>query len=305
MESSVTTPQTDRETASRFIARRAATVEAALDRFVPPESTPPATLHRAMRYSLLGGGKRLRPILVLAAGEACGAAEEHLLPIACAVEMIHTYSLVHDDLPAMDNDDLRRGRPTSHRVFGEAMAILAGDALLTQAFLTLAQAPIPDSARVAVISTLATAIGAGGGMIGGQVDDLEGSGKPVSLPQVERIHQAKTGALIRASAVAGGLAAGASGAELQSLEAYGSQIGVAFQIVDDLLDLSASSEQLGKTPGKDAAAHKATFPAALGVAESERRAQALLEEAVRALGPFGPRAAPLEQIARFVVQRQA
>jgi geranylgeranyl diphosphate synthase type II len=293
------------ETAQAYLTRQAAAVDAALDRLVPADTTPPETLHRAMRYSLLGGGKRLRPALVIASGEACGASAAALLPVACAIEMIHTYSLVHDDLPSMDNDDLRRGRPTCHRVFGEAMAILAGDALLTQAFITLAGASVPDDARVALVSEIGAAAGAGEGMIGGQVDDLQSEGLAVSAGHVERIHRAKTGALIRASAVAGGIAAGAAPAVLSALRSYGDGIGLAFQVVDDILDLTATAEELGKTPGKDLAERKATFPAVIGVDASARKAAALLEEAVSALIPLGARALRLEQLARFVVERKA
>jgi geranylgeranyl diphosphate synthase type II len=286
-----------------YLERRAAEVNAFLARCVPDEATPPTTLHKAMRYSLLGGGKRLRPVLALAAGEACGANVELLLPVACALEMVHTYSLVHDDLPAMDNDDLRRGRPTNHKVFGEATAILVGDALLTHAFLVLAEANLPAAARVALVRELASAAGAAKGMVGGQAEDLENEGKPASLEIVERIHRAKTGAMIRASVVSGGLAAGASPEVLSALHAYGDRIGLAFQIVDDLLDLTATSEELGKTAGKDLTAQKATFPAVLGVDESARRARELLDQAFAALAPLGERAKRLEQIARFIVER--
>jgi geranylgeranyl diphosphate synthase type II len=293
------------ETIELYLARRAAEVNEHLSSFVPEESTPPATLHKAMRYSLLGGGKRLRPVLVLTAGEACGRAASQLLPVACAIEMIHTYSLIHDDLPCMDDDDLRRGRPTSHKVFGEAMAVLAGDALLTHAFLTLSEAPVPSSARAALVRVIASAAGPARGMVGGQVEDLEGEGRSLSLAQVESIHRAKTAALIRASVVAGGIAAEAPAHVLRALGDFGERIGLAFQIVDDLLDLTQTSEQLGKTAGKDVAAHKSTFPALLGVEESRRRATLLLTEAIASLEPLGDGARRLREIARLLVERQS
>ncbi len=284
---------------------RAGEINAALPGFVPEESTPPATLHKAMRYSLLGGGKRLRPVLVLTSGEACGASPAPLMSVACAIEMIHTYSLIHDDLPCMDDDDLRRGRPTCHKVFGDAMAVLAGDALLTHAFLTLADAPLHAAARASLVREIAAAAGAGRGMVGGQVEDLEGEGRSLTLAEVEGIHRAKTGALIRASVVAGGITAGASSETLSALGLFGERIGLAFQIVDDLLDLTQTSEQLGKTAGKDLAAHKSTFPALLGVDASRLRATQLLEEANEALSPLGAKARRLHEIARLLVERRS
>ncbi|HEY3355287.1 MAG TPA: farnesyl diphosphate synthase [Polyangia bacterium] len=289
-----------------WLARRAAEVNDHLGRLVPADDAPPATIHRAMRYSLLAGGKRLRPALVLATGEALGAGAPALLPVACAIEMIHTYSLIHDDLPAMDDDDLRRGRPTSHRVFGEAIAILAGDALLTRAFEVLATADAPAPARrLRLIAELAAAAGTVGGLVGGQVLDMESEGQPPTAAAVAAIHRAKTGALLTAAVVAGGLVADATDAQLAQLRCYGERLGLAFQIADDVLDVTATAAQLGKTPGKDVAAGKATYPAVHGLAASRAHALALVEEAVAAARELGPGADRLAALARFVVTRAA
>jgi geranylgeranyl diphosphate synthase type II len=260
-----------------------------------------------MRYSLMGGGKRLRPLLVLATGESLGASTDDLMPAACAVEMIHTYSLIHDDLPSMDNDDLRRGRPTCHKVFGEAAAILAGDALLTQAFRVLASdAPYRDPARqLAVIRELATAAGTVEALIGGQMRDIESEGALVDHSTLDYIHRSKTGALIRASVVIGAIIAGATGEQLEKLGGYGERIGLAFQIADDILDVSSTSEQLGKTAGKDEAAAKATYPSVHGVSASEARARQLVDEAVELVSSLGIDSSVLEGIARFVIARNA
>ena len=240
-----------------------------LDALVPPESELPETIHRAMRYSLFAGGKRIRPVLCLAAAEAVGGCSwEVAIQPACALEMIHTYSLIHDDLPALDNDDLRRGRPTNHKVFGEAMAILAGDSLLTLAFQVLARAPLNDGGRVRLVDELATASGTVRGMIGGQVHDIEGEKQQPTAELLERIHRAKTGALLRASVRFGAIAAGASAEQYEALSDYGEHVGLAFQIVDDLLDVEMPSEALGKTAGKDADQHKITFPAVHGLEPS-------------------------------------
>jgi geranylgeranyl diphosphate synthase type II len=290
------------EPLEQYLTRRAAEVNAALQTSVPAETTAPTSLHRAMRYSLLAGGKRLRPVLVLAAGEAFGARADALLPIACAMEMIHTYSLIHDDLPAMDNDDLRRGRPTSHKVFGEAMAILAGDALLTHAFLTLAR-HVPASSAGQVIAAVAEAAGAGRGMVAGQASDIEHEGQPVTPAALEAIHLGKTAALLRASVLAGGIVGGASERDVEHLATYGDRIGLAFQIADDILDVTASAEALGKTPGKDLAVGKATYPALYGLAESKARAHALVAEAIAALRRVAADTLRLEQVAHFIVAR--
>jgi geranylgeranyl diphosphate synthase type II len=296
---------TSTESITSYLTRRAAEVNAWLDCLVPSEDVEPRQLHKAMRYSLLGGGKRLRPALVLTAGEALGAETDDLMPSACAIEMIHTYSLIHDDLPAMDNDDLRRGRPTCHKAFGEAVAILAGDALLTQAFRVLASdAPRRDAARqVRVIREIATAAGSVDGMIGGQMADIENEGKQVDAATVEYIHRSKTGALIAAPVVVGGIIAGATDDQIDKLRNYGERIGLAFQIADDILDVTSTSEQLGKTAGKDQTAHKATYPAVHGVPASRRRARELVEEAVEIVSNLGVSTGMLEAIARFIVAR--
>jgi geranylgeranyl diphosphate synthase type II len=296
---------TPTESITSYLTRRAAEVNAWLDCLVPSEDVEPRQLHKAMRYSLLAGGKRLRPALVLTAGEALGAETDDLMPSACAIEMIHTYSLIHDDLPAMDNDDLRRGRPTCHKAFGEAVAILAGDALLTQAFRVLASdAPRRDAARqVRVIREIATAAGSVDGMIGGQMADIENEGKQVDAATVEYIHRSKTGALIAAPVVVGGIIAGATDDQIDKLRNYGERIGLAFQIADDILDVTSTSEQLGKTAGKDQTAHKATYPAVHGVPASQRRARELVEEAVEIVSNLGVSPGMLEAIARFIVAR--
>ena len=295
------------ESIKNYLSRRAEEVNLWLECLVPSEAVPPVELHRAMRYSLLAGGKRLRPILVLAAGEAFGAETEDLMPAACAIEMIHTYSLIHDDLPAMDNDDLRRGRPTCHKAFGEAVAILAGDALLTQAFRVLAMdAPRRNpEPQVRVIRELATAAGTVDGMIGGQMADIENEGKQVDRPTLEYIHRSKTGALITAPVVVGGIIAGATEKQIEHLRAYGERIGLAFQIADDILDITSTSEQLGKTPGKDQAAHKATYPAVHGMAASETRASELVNEAMAIASRLGIDSRILEELARFIVARKS
>ena len=295
------------ETITHYLARRAAEVNEWLDRLVPSETTAPEQLHRAMRYSLLAGGKRLRPALVLAAGEAFGADTDDLMPAACAIEMIHTYSLIHDDLPAMDNDDLRRGRPTCHKAFGEAVAILAGDALLTQAFRVLAaDAPKRDAERqVRVIREVATAAGTVEALIGGQMADIESEGENVDGSTLEYIHRSKTGAMIAASVVVGGIVAGANGDQIEKLRAYGQCIGLAFQIADDILDVTSTSEQLGKTPGKDQAANKATYPAIHGIAASQARARELVAEAVEIVSSLGLKTQVLEEIARFIIARSS
>jgi geranylgeranyl diphosphate synthase type II len=296
-----------RETITNYLARRADEVNSWLECLVPSEMIPPEQLHKAMRYSLLAGGKRLRPVLVLASGEAFGADTEELMPAACAIEMIHTYSLIHDDLPAMDNDDLRRGRPTCHKAFGEAVAILAGDALLTQAFRVLASDSVERNAerQIRVIREVATAAGTVDALIGGQMADIENEGKQVAPSMLEYIHRSKTGAMIRASVVVGGIIAGASDEQIDKLRAYGERIGLAFQIADDILDVTSTSEQLGKTPGKDQAAHKATYPALYGVAASEARASELVSEAVNIISSLGLQTQVLKELARFIIARKS
>ena len=295
------------ETINHYLARRAAEVNEWLDRLVPSEKTAPEQLHRAMRYSLLAGGKRLRPALVLSAGEAFGADTDDLMPAACAIEMIHTYSLIHDDLPAMDNDDLRRGRPTCHKAFGEAVAILAGDALLTQAFRVMAaDAPGRDAERqVRVIREVANAAGTVDALIGGQMADIESEGKKVDASTLEYIHRSKTGAVITASVVVGGTIAGAGAEQVEKLREYGECIGLAFQIADDILDVTSTSEQLGKTPGKDQAANKATYPAIHGIAASQARSRELIDRAVSIASNLDLKTEVLEDLARFIIARSS
>ncbi len=280
-------------------------VDSELDRLVPSEHTPPATIHRAMRYSLFAGGKRIRPILCMEAAHAvcgsfCGA-----LPAACSLELVHTYSLIHDDLPALDNDDYRRGKLTNHKVFGEAIAILAGDALLTQAFQVLAQLDIPPGRKARLVAELAGAAGTVGGMIGGQVADLEGTGQPPDARLLETIHHAKTGALLRASLRLGAITAGATDAEYEALSCFGEHIGLAFQIIDDILDVEESSAALGKTSGKDAQQHKITFPAVHGLERSRQMAEAECTHAHLVLESFGEQATGLHQLADLIVHRKS
>ena len=269
---------------------------------MPPGESAPKTIHEAMRYSLFAGGKRLRPALVLAACEAVGGSREDAAPAACALEMIHTYSLIHDDLPAMDNDDLRRGRPTNHKVYGDAMAILAGDGLLTYAFEVLTHTRRTE-AVAGIVRTIARASGTVG-MVGGQVLDIEGEGKPATLQSVQAIHAWKTGALITASCEAGALSGGATQTEYEHLSTFGRKIGLAFQIVDDILDCTASPEALGKTPGKDAKVGKATYPAVMGLEKARIEADNLASQAFEALNVLGERKKTLEALGRFVLERQ-
>jgi geranylgeranyl diphosphate synthase type II len=284
-------------------------VDAALDRALPPETAWPPTIHRAVRYSLFAGGKRIRPALVIASGEAVGGARADLMPLACAVEMVHTYSLVHDDLPAMDDDDLRRGKPTSHKVFGEATAILAGDALLTRAFHLMAE--VPDGCdetrlrrRVRATVILGEASGTTG-LIGGQVTDLESEGRAIDAAALERLHRAKTGALLSACVRGGAVLGGADDADLDRLTRYASATGLAFQVVDDVLDATEDAEHLGKTAGKDEAAKKATYVSVHGLDAARRLAAALRQEALDAVAPLGPRGELLAALARLVVDRHS
>ncbi len=288
-----------------YLARQQRLVDSELDRLVPPETEPPETIHRAMRYSLFAGGKRIRPILCMEAANAVSDAPDGVAACACSLELIHTYSLIHDDLPALDNDDYRRGKLTNHKVFGDAMAILAGDALLTLAFEVLAKLPVSGDRRARLIAELATASGTVGGMIGGQVADLEGEGKPPEAPLLETIHRAKTGALLRASLRLGAIYAGADEARYEALSCYGEHVGLAFQIVDDILDVEESSEALGKTAGKDAQQQKITFPAVYGLETSRRMAEEECAQAHQVLEAFGERAARLHELADLIVQRKS
>lgn len=293
-------------TLEEYLAHRSERTRVWLDRLVPGEDEPPEQIHRAMRYSLFAGGKRLRPALCVAAAELFGATEAAVMPVACAIEMIHTYSLVHDDLPAMDDDDMRRGRLTSHKVFGEAVAILAGDALLTFAFRVLAEegGGADPARRMRVVAEIARAAGTPGGMVAGQVLDIESEGKSISGEALDRLHAAKTGALLTASVVAGAVTGGADDDSVERLRRYGGALGLAFQIADDVLDVVATPDELGKTPGKDEKALKATYPSLYGVEGSRERARRLVDEALACLEPFGDAAEPLRQMACFVVERR-
>jgi geranylgeranyl diphosphate synthase type II len=288
------------------LSRQQARIEEALERLSPPETEYPPSIHKAMRYSLFAGGKRIRPILCLEAAAAVSDSTPGIETPACALEMIHTYSLIHDDLPALDNDDYRRGKLTCHRVFGDAIAILAGDALLTRAFRVVSEMDgVPADRLLAVARELARAAGTVDGMIGGQVADLEAEGKPVEEAQLHYIHRAKTAALIRGAVRVGAIFAGGLAGPIEALACFGAQIGLAFQIVDDVLDVVESSEGLGKTAGKDARQQKATFPALYGVERSREMARHLEQQAIDALAPFGERAARLRDLARLIVERNA
>jgi geranylgeranyl diphosphate synthase type II len=279
--------------------------DSALDRLIPLETEHPVSIHKAMRHSVFAGGKRLRPVLCMEAGRmVAGSLPKKIEELGAALEMLHTYSLIHDDLPALDNDDLRRGRPTCHKAFGEALAILAGDALQTRAYEVLAKLDCPAEARVRIIEEIAHGTGTIDGMIGGQVVDLEAEHTRPTAEMLEYIHRAKTAALITASLVSGGVYAGAKDNEVRKLRAFGQSIGLAFQIVDDVLDVTQSSEQLGKTAGKDTAAQKATYPSLFGVEESERKADSLVNAAFEELEGFGDRAETLREVARYLVERK-
>jgi geranylgeranyl diphosphate synthase type II len=300
-----TTAKREKFDLPHFLSTRTEAVNRALDTFLPSATTKPATIHRAMRYSLFAGGKRMRPALCLAAAEACGGAEADALPLACAVECIHTYSLVHDDLPAMDNDDFRRGKPTNHKVFGEGVAVLAGDALLTQAFEIAAQCRgWPRYSHRQVILELARAAGSLQ-LIAGQVADLEAEGKKISAPQLQYIHERKTSALLCGSVRLGGMSANCNPGQLQALTVFGYHVGLAFQVIDDILDVTQTSEKLGKTAGKDTKAHKATYPAIVGLEKSRKIAERLTQKAFAALKTFKGKAAALEALAEFLLRRDS
>ncbi len=292
-------------TIADYILAQQQMVDATLGRWVPAETENPPTIHRAMRYSLFAGGKRIRPLLAIAAAEAVSDAPAGIESAACVLELIHTYSLIHDDLPALDNDDLRRGRPTCHKVFGDAMAILAGDALLTLAFEVLARLDVDADRRISLVGELASASGTVGGMIGGQVNDIEGEGKFPTAQLLDSIHRAKTGALLRASVRMGAIYAGATEEELSALTSFGEHVGLAFQIVDDVLDVEQSSEALGKTAGKDAQQKKITFPAVYGMQRSREMAEQERLEAHLALKMFDDRAERLRELADLIVRRNA
>ena len=290
-------------TLDAYIAAQQKRADAALDRWVPAETVDPPQIHQAMRYSLFAGGKRIRPLLAMAAAEAVSDAPLGVENAACTLELIHTYSLIHDDLPALDNDDLRRGRKTCHKQFDEAAAILAGDALLTLAFEVLAKLDIDAERRVRLIAELATASGTVGGMIGGQVNDIQGEGKFPTAQLLDSIHRAKTGALLRASVRMGAIYANADDEQLAALSSFGEHVGLAFQIVDDILDVEQSSEQLGKTAGKDAQQKKITFPAVYGIEKSRTMAEDERLAAHLSLKMFDDRAERLKQLADKIVHR--
>ncbi len=279
-------------------------VDAHLERLLPAEITPPPSIHQAMRYSVFAGGKRIRPILCLETARIFGADVTHALHPGCAIEFIHTYSLIHDDLPALDNDDLRRGKPTSHKKFGEATAILAGDALLTLAFEVIAAAPVSADRRVSMVTEIATAAGTVNGMVGGQVADLEAEGKKIGPEMLEYIHRAKTAALIRASVTSGALSAGAGIEDVARLRRFGETVGWAFQVTDDILDVEESSAALGKTAGKDIAQQKATYPAVFGLERAHQIAEELATQAISELQAYGNSADRLRAIAEFLVYRR-
>jgi len=277
----------------------------ALEKLIPSAETVPASIHGAMRHSVFAGGKRLRPVLAMQSAIAiAGAAPAGIERLGAAIEMLHTYSLIHDDLPALDNDELRRGKPTCHVVFGEAIAILAGDALQTRAFEVLAGLDSPAPATVQIIGLIANAVGTVEGMIGGQVLDLESEHLRPTPELVQAIHRAKTGALIRVSVVTGGIYAGASMEDVARLTLFGCKTGLAFQIMDDVLDMTVDSAQLGKTAGKDLATEKATWPAVFGLERSRRHATQLIDEAFAELAPYGSGADGLKSIARYFVERK-
>lgn len=289
-----------------YLSEQVQSVDRVLNDWVPGENVEPDIIHRAMRYSLFAGGKRIRPVMAIAAARAISDSPDGVENAAATLELIHTYSLIHDDLPALDNDDLRRGRPTCHRVFGEAMAILAGDALLTLAFEVLSRLPLIDAERkIRLVEELSRASGTVGGMIGGQVNDLEGEGRQPTALLLESIHRAKTGALLRASVRMGAIYAAASREELDAISEYGEHIGLAFQIIDDVLDIEEPSEALGKTAGKDEAQQKITFPAVYGLERSREMAEEERLAAHLTLRSFDDRAERLRQLADFIVQRKA
>lgn len=286
-----------------YLEGRTQRVNEALDRFLPPVSRKPSTIHKAMRYSLFAGGKRMRPAVCIAAAEACGGTIEDALPLACAVECIHTYSLIHDDLPAMDNDDFRRGKPTNHKVFGEGIAVLAGDALLTQAFEIAANCKgWKRHGHREIVLELAQASGSLQ-LIAGQVADLEGEGQKLSTRELRYIHERKTSALLCCSVRLGAMSANCNAAQLEALTVFGYNVGLAFQVIDDILDVTQTSEQLGKTAGKDVEAQKATYPSIVGLEKSKQIARQLTERAYEAISQFKGRAVALESIAHYLLDR--
>lgn len=279
-------------------------VDTAMEVFLPVAAESPGTIHEAMRYCVFAGGKKLRPALCIAAAEACGGSRQDALPAACAVELMHTYSLVHDDLPCMDDDDLRRGRATCHKVYGEGMAVLCGDALLTEAFSVLAKSGGSENFPVAAMIAELASAGGSRKLIGGQVLDLEGEGKSLSIDELVKIHEAKTAALLVASLRLGAMSANASPMQIESLTEYGYSLGLAFQVIDDILDVTQTTASLGKTAGKDEAVNKATYPSVIGLSESREEAKRLTGKALNALEPFGENGLRLRQIAEWMLFRE-
>jgi geranylgeranyl diphosphate synthase type II len=291
-------------TIQQYLEEHQLQVDAELEKILPSSAEYPPSIHQAMRHSVFAGGKRLRPILCMESGRLFHGNEHSLRRLGCALELIHTYSLIHDDLPALDNDDLRRGKPTCHRAFGEATAILAGDALLTLAFEIMSEpGAASEEHRLRVVHELSHAIGTRAGMVGGQVVDLETAGHTTGPETLDYIHSAKTGSLIRAAVRSGALDAGAGPEDLDRLSAYGEKIGLAFQIADDLLDVTSTREELGKSVGKDDRQHKATYPAIHGIEQSRRIASQLVDEACKALEPYADQAQRLQEIAHFLIER--
>jgi len=287
-----------------YLQKRRKAIDRALDRFLPKENTRPATIHKAMRYSLLAGGKRLRPILCLAAAEACGGGIDHALPLACAMECIHTYSLVHDDLPSMDNDDFRRGRPTCHKVFGEGIAVLAGDALLTIAFEIVSRAKPPRRYDMSIFLREVAVAAGSQKLIAGQVADLEAEGKNAGREELRYIHENKTAAILTTSVRLGAMSANANAKQLEAITDFGRCLGLAFQVIDDILDVTQTSEKLGKSAGKDVAAKKATYPAVIGLEKSRTEARRLTRQAHRALSIFRTKGDALRALANYLLERE-
>ena len=288
----------------KYLGEAVSDVDGAMDGFLPTLDERPGSIHEAMRYCVFAGGKRLRPVLCIAAAEACGGRREDAFPAACAVELMHTYSLVHDDLPCMDDDDLRRGRATCHKVFGEGMAVLCGDALLTEAFAVIAKSQASESYSVGEMVAELALTGGSRKLIGGQVLDLEGEGKALAMEELVQIHEAKTAALLTASVRLGAMSAGAGEDELEALTRFGHALGLAFQVIDDILDVTQTTENLGKTAGKDAAVEKATYPSVIGLELSRKEAGRLTAEAMEALEIFGEKAAKLREIAERMLVRE-
>lgn len=288
----------------KYLGEAVSDVDGAMDDFLPTLDERPGSIHEAMRYCVFAGGKRLRPVLCIAAAEACGGRREEAFPAACAVELMHTYSLVHDDLPCMDDDDLRRGRATCHKVFGEGMAVLCGDALLTEAFAVITKSQASESYSVGEMVAELALTGGSRKLIGGQVLDLEGEGKALAMEELVQIHEAKTAALLTVSVRLGAMSAGAGEDELEALTRFGHALGLAFQVIDDILDVTQTTENLGKTAGKDAAVEKATYPSVIGLELSRKEAERLTAEAMEALEVFGEKAAKLREIAERMLVRE-